>query len=67
MEILGLIISYDFNNIASYVNLYFACYIGLLLLVFNKCVTETPMKIIITRQLEVDDQIYSTVCDQRLQ
>ena len=32
----------------------------------TKCMTEPPTKIMMTRQLEAVDQIYSSVCDQRL-
>lgn len=28
------------------------------------CVTEPPMKIIMTKQFEAVDEIYSSVCDQ---
>ena len=32
----------------------------------TKCMTEPPTKIMMTRLLEAVDQIYSSVCDQRL-
>ena len=62
MEVFGLILTYDFSNTAML--FVFVCFTRLLFLAMTKYVTESSMKIMMTRRLAVVDEIYSFVYDQ---
>ena len=60
MEVFGLILTYDFSN--TTVLFVFVCFTRLFL-AMTKYVTKSPMKIMMTRQLELEEEmaIYMTL------
>ena len=63
MKVLGLILTYDFNNTASYV-IVLCLFYKIVVSCITKCVTETLMKIMMTRRFKEVDQIYNSICSQ---
>ena len=63
MKVLSLILTYDFNNTASYV-IVLCLFYKIVVSCITKCVTETLMKIMMTRRFKEVDQIYSCIRSQ---
>ena len=63
MKVFGLILTYDLSNTAML--FVFVCFTRLLFLAMTKYVTKSPMKIMMTRHLELEEETATHVTLQK--